>query len=134
MLLGLKSTIKEQTFLTKYFSQPENVEIETVLSLMSDGVPDSGEICPVLPSHLLQRQGFVVQIRWKLLRTSWAITDGLENSWPRRVSCTGSKPEENIMCCYLFYFVLWKVLSYNWYNDKFAHNCEDSWDNFISSG
>ena len=33
---------------------PEDVEVEAVLGLVGDGVPDPGEVLPVLPGHPLQ--------------------------------------------------------------------------------
>ena len=64
---------------------PEDVEVEAVLSLVGDGVPDPGEVLPVLPGHPLQGQGHVVQSCRPLLRTRGPIADGLEDPGPGRV-------------------------------------------------
>ena len=73
----------------------EDVEVEAVLGLVSDGVPDPGEVLPVLPRHLLQRGRHVVQTCWPLLRTGGPIADSLEDSGPGRVG-RGRGESENI--------------------------------------
>ena len=75
--------------------QPEDVEVEAVLGLVSDGVPDPGEVLPVLPRHLLQRGRHVVQTRGPLLRTGGPIADSLEDPGPGRVG-RGRGESENI--------------------------------------
>ena len=62
---------------------------------MGDGVPDPGEVLPVLPGHLLQRGRHVVQASWPLLRTGGAIADSLEDPGPEWVGC-GRGESENI--------------------------------------
>lgn len=77
---------------------PEDVEVETVLGLVGDGVPDPGEVLPVLPGHPLQGGRHVVQARRPLLRARGAVADGLEHPGPGRVSRGRGESENNEDC------------------------------------
>ena len=78
--------------------RPKDVEVEAVLGLVGDGVPDPGEVLPVLPGHPLQRGRHVVQARGPLLGTGGAIADSLEDPGPGRVGRGRGESENNEDC------------------------------------
>ena len=77
---------------------PEDVQVEAVLGLVGDGVPDPGQVLPVLPGHLLQGQGHVVQASRPLLGTRGAVADSLEHPGPGRVGRGRGESENNEDC------------------------------------
>ena len=77
---------------------PEDVEVETVLGLVGDGVPDPGEVLPVLPRHPLQRGRHVVQARRPVLGARGPVADGLEDPRPGRVGDGRGEPVNNGDC------------------------------------
>ena len=77
---------------------PEDVQVETVLGLVGDRVPDPGQVLPVLPGHLLQGGRHVVQASWPLLGARGAVADSLEHPRPGRVGRGRGKSENNEDC------------------------------------
>ena len=77
---------------------PEDVEVEAVLRLVGDGVPDPGQVLPVLPGHLLQGGRHVVQASRPLLGTRGAVADCLEHTRPGRVGRGRGESENNEDC------------------------------------
>ena len=63
---------------------------------MGDGVPDPGQVLPVLPGHPLQGGRHIVQARRPLLGARGAVADCLEHPGPGRVG-RGRGESENIM-------------------------------------
>ena len=59
---------------------------------MCDGVPEPGEILPVLPGHPLQGHRHVVQVGGELLGTGGTVADGLQDTRPGRVGSSGCEP------------------------------------------
>ena len=97
MLCGLViNTVRKLVTPSSY--RPKDVEVEAVLGLVGDGVPDPGEVLPVLPGHPLQRGRHVVQARGPLLGTGGAIANSLEDPGPGRV-CRGRGESENNEDC-----------------------------------
>ena len=84
--------IKSYLHTTHVAPQPEDVEVEAVLRLVSDGVPEPGEVGPVLTGHPAQTLRHVVQARGPLLGARRPVADRLEDPGPRGVGCGRSEP------------------------------------------
>lgn len=89
---------------------PEYVEVEAVLGLVGDGVPDPGEVLPVLPGHPLQGGGHVVQAGWPLLGTRGPVADGLEDPGPGGIGRGRGESGNNEDCSDVKLMVLYSLI------------------------